>query len=360
LNSRSGLSERGIRLVKFGEMLFTTETQRHREKRGILILFLAVSVYPPWNAFCDRTTLVGIFLGIDGGGSKTSCIIGDEHSVLGTGNSAGSNVVRVGERRARKSLGAAIRQACAAAEINPTQIERTCVGIAGGTLPEIAAVVHRLVSEFVSGEVIVVGDMVIAMQAAFGAGPGVIVIAGTGSIVYGRNSKGQTARAGGWGFAISDEGSGHWIGRSAVAACMRAYDEGDFENKSPLLDGILKAWDVTTREQLVIAANKSPDFAALFPAVLAAADAGDATARTVLTQAGAELATLGQIAIGRLFGSREVVPVAVSGGVFSNCALVRDVFFARLRSERPEVLPCEAVVDAAKGALALAGKGTRP
>jgi glucosamine kinase len=309
--------------------------------------------------FCDRTTLVSIFLGIDGGGSKTSCIIGDENSVLGAGMSAGSNVVRVGERRARKSLGAAIRQACAVANITPAQIERSCVGIAGGALPEIAQVVHRVLSELVSGEVVVVGDMVIAMEAAFGTGPGVIVIAGTGSIVYGRNSKGQTARAGGWGFAISDEGSGHWIGRSAVAACMRAYDEVGVENTGSLLEGIMKSWDVSTREQLVIAANKSPDFAALLPAVVSSSDAGDETARNVLAQAGAQLATLGKIAIGRLFGRAEAVPVAVSGGVFSNCALVRQVFYDRLCAENPRVLPNAILVDPAKGALELARKGTR-
>jgi glucosamine kinase len=302
---------------------------------------------------------VGIFLGIDGGGTKTSCIIGDENSVLGAGMSAGSNVVRVGERRARKSLGAAIRQACAAANITPAQISRTCVGIAGGTLPEIAGVVHRLLSELVSGEVIVVGDMVIAMQAAFGDGPGVIVIAGTGSIVYGRNSKGQVARAGGWGFAISDEGSGHWIGRSAAAACMRAYDEAGVENTGVLLESIMKSWDVTTREQLVIAANKSPDFAALLPAVVSSSDAGDETARNVLAQAGAELATLGKIVIGRLFGRTEAVAVAVSGGVFSNCALVRQVFYDRLCAENSRVLPNSILVDPAKGALELARKGTR-
>ena len=77
-----------------------------------------------------------------------------------------------------------------------------------------------------AGEIEVVGDMVIALEAAFGGDPGVIVIAGTGSIAYGRNSKGQTARAGGWGFAISDEGSGQWIGRAAVAATVRALDLG--------------------------------------------------------------------------------------------------------------------------------------
>jgi N-acetylglucosamine kinase-like BadF-type ATPase len=302
---------------------------------------------------------VSILLGIDGGGSKTSCIIGDENSVLGTGTSAGSNVVRVGEVRARKSLGAAIRHACAAADISPSRIEKTCVGIAGGALPEVAAVVRRLVSDFVSGEVAVVGDMVIAMEAAFGAGPGVIVIAGTGSIAYGRNSAGQTARAGGWGFAISDEGSGHWIGRSAVAAVMRTFDEAGADSAGRLLDGIMKTWGVTTREQLVVAANKCPDFAALFPAVASAAEAGDVTARMELTQAGGELASLAGIVIARLFGKRRAVPVAVSGGVYGNSAAVRQAFGKRVRAAYPHASLKTTVIDPVNGALELARKSGR-
>ena len=304
---------------------------------------------------------MGIFLGIDGGGSKTSCLIGDEDSILGAGAAAGSNVVRVGERQAGESLSAAIRQACTAAKITPAQIERTCVGIAGAARPEIAGVVRGFVSEIVSGEVEVVGDMVIAMEAAFGSGPGVIVIAGTGSIAYGRNSAGQIARAGGWGFAISDEGSGHWIGRSAVAALMRACDEAGVETTNVLLESIMKSWAVTTREQLVVAANgnPAPDFAALLPVLLSASDAGDVTARMVLTQAGVELAGLAKIVIGRIFGNGGAVPAAVSGGVFSSCEVVRQVFYDSLRAEYPKVLPSPNLVDPAKGALDLARKGTR-
>ncbi len=305
---------------------------------------------------CDRTTLVSIFLGIDGGGSKTSCVVGDEKSLLGTGTSAGSNVVRVGERLARKSLGAAIRQACAAANVAPAQVEHTCVGIAGGTLPEIATVVRGLVSELVSGEIEVVGDMVIAMQAAFGSGPGVIVIAGTGSIAYGRNSAGQTARAGGWGFAISDEGSGHWIGKSAVAACMRAYDEMADARPSDLLGNIMKSWGVSSREQLVVAANKSPDFAALFPAVVSAAEAADTTARIVLTHAGGELANLASIVIARLFGKRKPVLVAISGGVFDNSAVVCRAFDKSVRAAYPRASLNAKVIEPVQGALALARK----
>lgn len=310
---------------------------------------------------CGRTTLVSIFLGIDGGGSKTSCYVGDEKSLLGTGTAAGSNVIRVGEHQARESLGDAIRQACTAAMVSPTQIDRTCVGIAGGARSEIARVVQRLVSEFVSGEIEVAGDMVIAMEAAFGSGPGVIVIAGTGSIAYGRNAGGEIARAGGWGYAISDEGSGHWIGRAAVAACMRAFDEARTEDGGMLLESIMKSWGATTREQAVVTANATPppDFAALLPTVLSAADAADAAALDVLTRAGVELATLAKIVIGRIFVKAEAVSVAVSGGVFCNCELVQKVFYERLRADRIQVLPGASVVDPAKGALELARRETR-
>jgi N-acetylglucosamine kinase-like BadF-type ATPase len=302
---------------------------------------------------------VAIFLGIDGGGSKTSCMIGDEISVLGDGKAGGSNVVRVGEAPAREAIAAAIRQACATANITSAQITRTCMGAAGGARPEIAAVVRRILAELVSGEIEVVGDMVIALEAAFGAGPGVIVIAGTGSIAYGRNAEGETARAGGWGFAISDEGSGHWIGRAAAAASMRHYDET--ESEGALLQGIQKCWGLSTREQVVLAANASPapDFAALLPAVLSAADAGDAIAGTVLTQAGVELATLAKVVIERIYKNAKSIPAAMAGGVLCNCEVVRQVFCDRLRARYPQVLPSTTIVDPVRGALALARKRKR-
>jgi glucosamine kinase len=307
-----------------------------------------------------RNTSVAIFLGIDGGGTKTSCVIGDETSVLGTGTAAGSNVVRLGEAKAREGLATAIGQACAAANIIPAQIERTCVGLAGAGRPEVSNLVHRLLAELVSGEIEVVGDMVIALQAAFGNGGGVMVIAGTGSMAYGRDASGNTLRAGGWGFSVFDEGSGHWIGRSAIAAVMRDYDESGEEN-SVLMNSIKKSWSLTTREQLILAANASPspDFAGLLPAVLSAADSGDANAQSILTQAGTELARLAKIVIRRLFSDGDKVPVAMTGGVFSNCALVRQVFYNSLRSEYPNCSVNLTVIEPVQGALELARKGAK-
>jgi glucosamine kinase len=303
---------------------------------------------------------VAIFLGIDGGGSKTSCLVGDEISILGAGTGGGSNPVRVGEAQARDALAAAIRQACAVANIAPSAIKRTCVGLAGAARPEISEPVRQCLAELVPGEVEVVGDMVIALEAAFGGDPGVIVIAGTGSIAYGRNSRGQTARAGGWGFAISDEGSGHWIGRAAVAAAVRALDLDDADpGTQSLLKSLMKFWQVETRERLVVAANATPppDFAALVPAVLASADHGDRIALDVLTQAGAELASLARTVIRRLFENASGLSVAMSGGIFGSSALVRQVFYSRLRSEYPEAVINPGVIEPVRGALDLARKG---
>lgn len=299
---------------------------------------------------------MGVYLGIDGGGSKTTCAVGDDNSLLGTGTSGGSNVVRGGEAQAREALHSAIRQACAVANIQPAQVQRTCVGAAGAARPEISQVIRRFVAEVVAGEIEVVGDMVIALQAAFARGPGIVTVAGTGSIAYGRDEKGHTARAGGWGFAVSDEGSGYWIGRSAVTATLRARDDGE---PTRLLDQIFKAWQVTTIEGIVLIANAMPppDFAALLPGVLAAADAGDALARGVLTQAGVELAALAKIVAGRLFADAGVIPVGMSGGVFRNSALVRQVFYNSLRSEYPTAAVNATVIDPVRGALDLARTG---
>jgi glucosamine kinase len=301
---------------------------------------------------------VAIFLGIDGGGSKTSCLIGDETSILGSGSAAGSNLVRVGETQAREALATAIRQACAVAQVVPSQIQRVCVGLAGAARPEIRDRVLQIVSELIPGDVEVVGDIVIVLQAAFSDGPGVIVIAGTGSIAYGRNSEGDTARAGGWGFAISDEGSGHWIGRSFVAAAIRACDEGEDQNPRAL-ESLMKSWRLETREMLIPAANATPppDFAALFPMVLSLADSGDPIAREVLLQAGTELAKLAGTVIRRLFPQSHSVPVAMSGGVFGSSALVRQVFYNNLRSAHPEAAINPSVIEPVRGALELARKG---
>jgi glucosamine kinase len=298
---------------------------------------------------------VPLFLGVDGGGTQTTCVLGDATSVLATATSGASNVTRVGEEGARQALHQAIRTVCSGANVDAAKITRACVGLAGAARPEVENAVRRILCEVVSCELEIVGDMVIAMQAAFGSGPGVIVIAGTGSIAYGRNEAGQTARVGGWGFQISDEGSGYWIGRTAVMQIMRAQDDIKGPS-SALARQLLKAWRLNSIEELVPVANATPapDFAQLFVPVLCEADAGDPIARSVLTRAGTELARLGKLAIGKTFPVPENVPVAMAGGVFRNSALVRQVFYDALQAEYPKAIISPTVVEPVRGALDLA------
>ena len=304
------------------------------------------------------------YLGIDGGGSKTTCVVGDEMSEIATVTTGPSNITRVGEAGAREALQRAIHQACGAAKINPQQVQHACIGVAGAGRKEIADTVRKMVGEIIPGQIEVVGDMEIALAAAFGEDPGVIVIAGTGSIAYGRDAQGRTARAGGWGFAISDEGSAHWIGRTAVSALLRAIDQEEdarhAAEASSLARELKAAWNSRSIDELVRAANSDADFEASFPAVVSAANNGDAQAQRALSQAGRELAQLAGIVASRLFaedrGGLSFVPLAMVGGVFRHSPTVREVF-------RDEVHKLDAgfelnlqIVDPVVGALRKARK----
>jgi glucosamine kinase len=309
---------------------------------------------------------VAYYLGVDGGGSKTSCAVGDEASLLATVTAGPSNITRVGADRAREALHRVIREACAAAQIDPRQVERACIGVAGVGREEIAETIRKFVAEIVPGGIIVVGDMQIALAAAFGADPGVVVIAGTGSIAYGRNAQGRAARAGGWGFAISDEGSAHWIGRATVSSLLRALDQETDPGKGPegsagtlpLLREMKAVWNLHSLDEFLRTANSKPDFAALFPAILHAAEAGDALARRVLAQAGRELAELGVIVVRRLFGEGNTrpsnIPVALAGGVFRYSPLVRGAFRDEIYKLDSRVEVNEHVIDPVNGALRMA------
>jgi glucosamine kinase len=338
---------------------------------------------------------VAYYLGIDGGGSKTTCAVGDEDSVIATAVAGASNIVRVGETEARRSLHQAIAQACVAAGISPQQVTRACIGAAGAASADVVATIRRIVAEIVSAEVVVTGDMEIALEAAFASGAGIIVIAGTGSIAYGRDAQGNVVRAGGWGFAVSDEGSAHWIGRNAVAAIFRALDagrgnrlqnvrkQGGLENDAnvyapgdfPLFDAVRQSWNISSMDELVSAANSTPapNFAGLFPGIVACADTGDELSRDILTCAGGKLAQLVAVVITNLFpriasaadssaaaslaSDSAHVRLAMVGGVFRHSILVREVFYNEVRKLDSRVSVLQQVVEPVQGALSLARSG---
>jgi glucosamine kinase len=309
---------------------------------------------------------VAYYLGIDGGGSKTRCVVGDEHTILSSSTAGPSNITRVGQERARESIHKAIHTACDAAKLSPRDIKRACIGAAGAARAEVVAALRQVVAALIAGEIAVVGDMAIAMEAAFAAEPGVIVIAGTGSIAYARNSHGETTRAGGWGFAIGDEGSAHWIGREAVTRLFRAVDER--ANHGAAIPGLTQVdftfgtlfyelkttWNVDSLEQLAQIANSNPDFSALFPAVLAAAHSGDELALDVLNRAAVELSRITTIVIKRSLANSPAVPVAMVGSVFRHSKTIRHRFFDHVCAAYPNATLNPEVVEPVHGALQIA------
>jgi glucosamine kinase len=203
--------------------------------------------------------------------------------------------------------------------------------------------------------VIVDSDAAIALTDAFDGGPGIIVLAGTGSIAHGRGIDGSMARCGGWGTVFGDEGSGAWIGRRALGIVAAAADGR--EPPTALTGSILTAAEVNTPEDLIpwaIAASTTT-IATLAPVVMATAAAGDARANALLGLAAEELVVHVRALALRLFGDeRASIPVAFSGGLLQKGSLLRKKLEQRTRSAVPgaqlksaEIIPARGAVRAA-------------
>src|ERR1051326_5255453 len=214
-----------------------------------------------------------LYLGIDAGGTKTDCAVSNGAELLGQATGASCKLARVGKERGRENLQAVIRQATDAARVDPRTIQHVCIGMAGASLAEAVHWAQQTIRELIPDSTIyVAGDHVIAHRAAFGTSPGVLVISGTGSIAFGRNQSGETARAGGWGPNVSDEGSAFWVGREAVAEALRSFD---FGKSNGLLATIADFWKVAPEEVIRMANVSEPRFPELAGAVVEAAERGD-------------------------------------------------------------------------------------
>src|SRR5262245_16988589 len=169
-------------------------------------------------------------LGIDAGGTKTVCLLANEcGELLAEARRGGANLQAVGELEVEKVLHEVMEEALGGYDVVPQVI---CLGIAGVDRADDAGVVRSIMRRIgYKARCLVVTDALAALDAGAPAQPGVVVIAGTGSISYGRNASNQAARAGGWGFVLGDEGSGYWIGRAALRAVLREADRRGPETK---------------------------------------------------------------------------------------------------------------------------------
>src|SRR6478672_5563617 len=229
-------------------------------------------------------------LGIDAGATKTVCLLADDlGTVVGEGRGPGANLHVAGELEVEKVLHGVMQEAFGHRTIAPAAI---CLGMAGVDREDEARIVRGIMRRIgFNARTLVVNDALIALVASAGEAPGIVIIAGTGAIVYGRNAAGEAARAGGWGHMIGDEGSGYWIGREALAAVMRASDgRGPSTRLTAQILAHFKVADVSRLPRIVYDRDvPRVNVAALGPIVQRVAVEGDPVAVRILERAAEEL-----------------------------------------------------------------------
>jgi N-acetylglucosamine kinase-like BadF-type ATPase len=299
-----------------------------------------------------------VLLGIDCGGTHTAVVVGDGAGrVLARAEGPGSAMRPGGASASAAVIADTARRAAAQAGV-ALPADAAVVGAAGaGREPERRALTAELIAADVARVVRVLGDSEVALAAAFGAEPGILINAGTGSIAYARTPPpdDRVHRVGGYGWQMGDEGGGYWLGRRALAAAARSQDER--EESSTLLGRLLAALAVRDFDDLIRwTATASPaQVASLAPHVLNAAREGEAIAKWAVAEAGGELARLVEL-LARRFPGAEPIRVATAGGLLRPGSPLLAALHAALATHVPRARLTEGPVDAPTGALRLAAE----
>ncbi len=278
-------------------------------------------------------------VGVDGGGSKTHAVIMDlDGAVIGEGICGPSNPLRVGIMKAAAAVREAIDKACESAQLRRTDLLAAEIGLAGARRNELRARMRDALSGLGIGETVVVGDADIALYGATEGEAGLIVIAGTGSICCGMNSRGKKVCAGGWGPIAGDEGGGSWIARRALRAIAHASDgRGPATTLGESACSYFHVSDANDLSTAIYAPTITNERLAGFGKyVIEAAKARDRIAREIMLEAGRELGLAAVAVIRNLKLERDNFQVAYVGGVFNGAG---ELILAPMREEIKRIAP---------------------
>ncbi|HEV3420932.1 MAG TPA: BadF/BadG/BcrA/BcrD ATPase family protein [Candidatus Acidoferrum sp.] len=304
---------------------------RCRNAFGTAAVFTFPKISPLAYAFSMRYVL-----GLDGGGTKTECVLMDESCHVVTSSRGGpSNPMRVGFGGALAAVCEAARIAISAAKISNDAVVSLCAGLAGTAYPESGRKMRRLLEEEFPGKLVrVCTDMDLTLE-AIGSGPAIVLIAGTGSAAVGRDAQGHTARVGGHGYLLGDEGSAYHVGQRAVLEALRHFERTGAD--SSMGKKILSEIGAPTWADLQSRVYAAPDevFPRLFPTVLQVAEAGEATARSLLDDCAAALAELVSDLAGRLQLQSQNFLLASTGGMLGRSAGFDECLDVHLRKAAP-------------------------
>lgn len=297
-------------------------------------------------------------IGIDGGGTKTLLKIADmEGQMLAECEGGPSNINSIGKAQAAKVLHELILKGISSINETQSHCKAICVGTAGVDRTDEKEVMEGIIkSTGYGGKTIITNDAVTSLYGAIGSGEGIIVISGTGSICYGRNSSGMVCRAGGWGHIIGDEGSGYEIGVKALKAVMRSYDKR--ADATLLTDMILKSLRLKNPEDLIEYVYRSgagkKEIASIARIVDEAYKMGDAAAKNILKGAAYELFLCCRTVVEKLGLQNKRAAIALSGSVMTKNKYIFDEFSALIRKSYPCLNLCSAKYDSAWGAVLIA------
>jgi N-acetylmuramic acid 6-phosphate etherase len=304
------------------------------------------------------------FIGIDGGGTHTVALLARQASSsktgwtpLGRGQAGPSNLQAVGAAKAFEALDQAVNGAFAAAGLARTPAASACLGLAGAGRPQDQAVIAEWAARVnLAAAVEVIGDAPLLLAAGTPLGWGAALIAGTGSMAFVRDQGGRTARAGGWGYILGDEGSGYALAVAALRACAQMVD-----GRGPataLLDGFLSQLGLAEPQQLIGAIYRSrlerAALAAMAPVVFEAADAGDDLATGIVNAGAEQLAAMVAAAARQLNLAPAPLPLALAGGVLIASSGYAEKVLGALASCAVRAEPVTLVREPAEGAVRLA------
>jgi glucosamine kinase len=297
-----------------------------------------------------------VVLGLDGGGTRTRVAIAQEGRTLAFAENGSIKRLRVGAAMAEQNLRELLAEVYKQAGV--TQLSAACAGVASSKMPGVQEWIQAVFTDFNIARSEIVGDEVVALDAAFRGGPGILQIAGTGSNCIGRAPDGGWESCGGWSSRLGDEGSGYWIGLHAVRRALRAYDH---EEPTRILDVVGGLWGAKDIDELINIgdATPGPDFAALAPTISQLAEEGDVVALGVLKQAAADLVEsvlLVRAKLRRKHNLTAEVPVAWIGSIVGKACIVREGFLAGLRAAAPNMPVLEQEANGIEGAVWRAGR----
>jgi N-acetylglucosamine kinase-like BadF-type ATPase len=294
------------------------------------------------------------YLGLDAGGTKTICALARDGAILARVPGGSIKRMHVSHEEASRHLDKILQEISEQSGVSLASIDCTCVGLSGSSVPLCADWVREALKVRVGGKISICGDEMIALDAAFRGGPGVLAIAGTGTNIVARTNGGQILHVGGWGPVVADEGAGAWIGRRAVRAVFDSFDRGE---TTALWEVLQREWNLSDIWDLTDWANRepAPHFAKLVPEVVACAQRGDSYAAGVLRQAGEHLGSYVCLALRRwqaVEGKPLDAPaVAYTGSILSHISAVREKTCTAILEEFPAARIQPEPVDPVLGAI---------